>query len=229
MNECKKEKRGGICFYNCDNIEFMKTKPDNCYDLAIVDPPYGNVAVFDNCQPKERKNERPKKYKTKDWDNTKPNAEYWKELFRVSKNAIVWGGNYFIDNLWPSSCILIWDKDNGDNNFADCELAWTTFNTAVRKYKHKWQGMLQQNMKEKELRIHPTQKPVALYKWLLLNYAKKGDRILDTHGGSFSSAIACWQLNFEYVGIEIDEEYFDNGVKRLKEFNQPVLPGVFTV
>jgi site-specific DNA-methyltransferase (adenine-specific) len=110
----------------------------------------------------------------------------------------------------------VWDKENGENDFADCELAWTTFSTAVRIFKFRWAGMLQGNMKEKEIRIHPTQKPIALYKWLLTNYAKKGDKILDTHVGSASSLIACHELGFDYGGFEINKEYFDKANERLE-------------
>jgi len=217
MNECKKEKRGGICFYNCDNIEFMKTKPDNFYDLAIVDPPYGIGASNDSRFGKEFKdNTRPnakpiksKNYKKSEWDNKIPPDEYFKELFRVSKNQIIWGGNYFIEKLKNTSCFIVWDKKNGESNLADCELAWTSFDTSVRKFEWLWNGFQKQKPEE---RIHPTQKPNALYRWILQNYAKKGFKILDTHGGSHSHAIAADIEKFDLDIIEIDTEYFKDGV-----------------
>ena len=116
-----------------------------------------------------------------------------------------------------SSSWIVWNKQNGDNNFADCELAWTSFKSAVRMFSYRWQGMLQGNMKNKEIKIHPTQKPVALYIWLLNKYAKKGDKILDTHVGSASSLIACQRLGFDYVGFELDKDYFEKSSKRLKD------------
>jgi site-specific DNA-methyltransferase (adenine-specific) len=137
---------------------------------------------------------------------------------RVSKNQIIWGANHFIERIpYGSPCWIVWDKDNGKSDFADCELAWTSFKKAVRKIKYRWHGMLQENMKNKEVRIHPTQKPVKLYEWLLLNYAQPGDVILDTHLGSGSSRIAAHNLGFDFVGFEIDKEYFDAQEKRYKE------------
>lgn len=207
-----------IEFYNIDCIEFMKTKPDNYYDLAIVDPPYGinmdgGKIGGNNCG-------KAKDYTQKDWDKEPPSLEYFKELMRVSKNQIVWGANHFISRMpFDSSCWLIWDKDNS-GNFADCEMAWTSFNTAVRKYKFRWNGMLQQNMKNKEVRIHPTQKPKDLYRWILKNYAKPNDKILDTHGGSMSISIACDMEGFDLDVTEIDSEYFINGQKRYEQFKQ---------
>ena len=207
-----------INFYNIDCIEFMKTKPDNYYDLAIVDPPYGinmdgGKIGGNNCG-------KAKDYTQKDWDKEPPSLEYFKELMRVSKNQIVWGANHFISRMpFDSSCWIIWDKDNS-GNFADCELAWTSFNTAVRKYKFRWNGMLQQNMKDKEIRIHPTQKPKDLYRWILKNYAKPNDFILDTHGGSMSISIACDMEGFDLDVCEIDTEYFINGQKRYEQYKQ---------
>jgi site-specific DNA-methyltransferase (adenine-specific) len=218
----KNAKRGDINFYLCDNIEFMKTKPDKYYDLAIVDPPYGIGASKDsrvggsytvNLGGKKHKVEA-KAYTQKDWDFKKPTAEYWEQLKRVSKNQIVWGGNYFIANLHETSCWIVWNKKNGENNNADCELAWTSFDTAVRMFEWKWNGFLQQNMKDKQERIHPTEKPIQLYQWLFMNYWKKGMRVLDTHGGSFSIAIAADKEQVELDVCEIDNEYFDNGLQR---------------
>ena len=202
-------------FYCMDCMEAMKQFPDKFFELAIVDPPYG--IGEDGLKNHSRgKLAISKKYIPKQWDKEPPKQEYFNELLRVSKNQIIWGANHFISRIpFDSSCWIVWDKQNGDNDFADCELAWTSFKTAVRKFTYRWQGMLQGNMKNKEIRIHPTQKPVALYEWLLQNYAKKGDKILDTHCGSASSLIACHNLGFEFIGFELDEYYYKLANKRL--------------
>jgi site-specific DNA-methyltransferase (adenine-specific) len=135
----------------------------------------------------------------------------------VTKNQIIWGGNYFLNYLNATECFIVWDKCRRGLNFADCELAWTSIKQPCRIYTFRWNGMLQGNMKEKEDRFHPTQKPVALYEWLLTKYAKPGDKILDTHVGSASSLIACENMGFQYVGFEIDKEYYDLGVERLEK------------
>lgn len=151
------------------------------------------------------------------FDDTKiPDAEYFRELERVSKHRIIWGGNYFLDYLGATQCMIFWDKGRRGMNFADGEIAWTDFKEPCRILEYKWNGMLQEDMKNKEERIHPTQKPVALYKWLLTNYAKQGDKIIDTHVGSASSLIACEDLGFKYVGFEIDETYYRLGQERLE-------------
>jgi site-specific DNA-methyltransferase (adenine-specific) len=200
-------------------MEYMKGCEDNQFDLAIVDPPYG-IGINKQSQGKGGGVAKKIDYKKKDWDNSIPSERYFHELKRVSKNQIIWGGNYFIESLENSSCWVVWDKDNGASDFADCELAWTNFNTSVRKFKYKWAGMLQQDMKNKEVRIHPTQKPVQLYKWLLTNYAKEGDKILDTHLGSGSIAIACDELGFDLVGCELDKDYFEAAKKRLEPYRR---------
>ena len=157
----------------------------------------------------------PKTYKAFD-DSHIPDASYFAEVKRVSKNQIMWGGNYFLDNLGATPCLIVWDKRRRGLNFADCEIAWTSFKSPSRIFEFKWNGMLQEDMKEKEKRIHPTQKPVALYEWLLKNYAKEGDKILDTHVGSGSSRIACEKLGFDFVGYEIDEYYWQEQEKRFQ-------------
>lgn len=204
-------------FYNEDCLEAMKQIPDKYFDLAIVDVPYG--IGEDGSKNSSRGNvAKAKNYKSfHGFDLEPPSEEYFKELIRISKNQIIWGANHFISKIpYDSSCWIVWDKDNGETDFADCELAWTSFKTAVRKFKYKWQGMLQENMKNKEVRIHPTQKPVALYEWLLKNYANQGDKILDTHVGSASSLIACYNLGFDYIGFELDKEYYDLACKRIE-------------
>jgi site-specific DNA-methyltransferase (adenine-specific) len=194
----------------------MSTYPSQYFDLAIVDPPYGIGEDGRN------NHTRGKLAKSKDYrngsryDNMQPDDNYFGELFRISKNQIIWGANHF-GKMAPTSCWIVWDKDNNENDFADCELAWTSFNTAVRKYKYRWNGMLQENMRDKETRIHPNHKPVSIYRWLLKNYAKEGDKILDTHLGSQSSRIAAYDMGFDFTGYELDKDYFEAGCKR---FNQ---------
>lgn len=205
--------RSRIRMFNVDCESYMNICNENHFDLAIVDPPYGIGESSKNFASRG-KLASADKYVSKDWDDKKPTEDYFNNLFNVSKNQIVWGGNHLVAKTTP--CIIVWDKDNGDNDFADCELAWTSFNTAVRKIKFRWNGMLQENMKQKEHRIHPTQKPVQLYKWLLTNYAKPNQTILDTHGGSMSIAIACWDLGFDLDVCELDTDYFNDAVKRFE-------------
>ena len=199
---------------NCDCLPKMKEFPDNFFDLAICDPPYG--IGEDGKKNHSRGNlARVNKYIPKTWDRQIPDLAYFINLKRISKHQIIWGGNYF--PLGKTSCYIVWDKENGNNDFADAELAWTNFKSAVRIFKFKWNGMLQGDMKNKEKRIHPTQKPVKLYKWLLHNYAKAGDKILDTHMGSQSSRIACYDMGFDYWGFELDKDYFNAGNKRFEQ------------
>ena len=209
-----------IEFFNENCMTVMARYPDNHFHLACVDPPYGiNHAEIAGKQSGKQygKAAAPKaNYEAKDWDNSPPDSAYFKELFRVSKNQIIWGANYMTDNLPPSSGWVFWDKDNGTNNFSDGELAYTSFNRGLRKIKYTWNGMIQADMKNKEIRIHPCQKPMRLYQWLLDNYAKKGQRILDTHGGSFSSAIAAHYFGADMVICEIDEDYFKAGKERFE-------------
>jgi site-specific DNA-methyltransferase (adenine-specific) len=201
--------------FNADCMEVMSRYPDKWFELAIVDPPYGIR------EDGHRENNRSKLAKSKNyhkalWDQDKPNKEYFTELLRVSKNQVIWGANNYPEHLKQSPCWIVWDKDNS-GDFADCELAYTSFDTAVRKFEYRWNGMLQGDMKNKEQRIHPTQKPVALYKWLLRNYAKPGDKILDTHLGSGSSRIACYDGGFDFVGCELDPDYFSAMEKRFQQ------------
>jgi site-specific DNA-methyltransferase (adenine-specific) len=206
-----------IRIYNEDCLEELKKMPDNFFDLAIVDPPYG-ININKQSQGKGGGVAKKIEYIKKDWDSASPDKLYFEELKRTSKNQIIWGANHFISKIpFDSSCWIIWDKDNGETDFADCELAWTSFKTSVRKYKWKWSGMLQQDMKNKEQRIHPTQKPIKLYEWLLNNYAKQGDRILDTHLGSGSIAIACHNRGYDLTAYEIDQDYFEATTKRIKD------------
>lgn len=197
---------------NMDCMEYMATLPDNYYEMAIVDPEYG-INVNHNMG--RRKGNKPSDYKKVEWDSKPPAKEYFNEVFRVSKNQIIWGANHFMDLISKrSSCWIVWDKlFSVDVSFASAELAWTSFDSVVKKYT---QSPLDAT------RIHPTQKPIKLYEWLLTNYAKTGDKILDTHGGSFSSAIACNNLGFEFVGMELDEDYYKTAVERVKKANQQI-------
>lgn len=193
---------------NVDCLEYMRSLPDKHFDLCIADPPYG----IGECGGKNHSRSKLAKstlYTPKDWDFNALSDEFFQEILRISKNAVIWGANHFISKLpYDSSCWIVWDKENGENDFADCELAWTNFKTSVRRFKFRWAGMLQGNMKQKEIRIHPTQKPIALYAWILKNYAHEGDKIFDPFLGSGSSRIAAYKLGFDFVGCEIDEEYF---------------------
>ncbi len=207
---------GNIKLYNADCMEVMKTFKDKQFSLAIIDPPYG-IGEDGGKNHSRSRIATSKNYKAYSGnDKEPPSADYFKELFRISKNQIVWGANHYISRLpFDSSCWIVWDKDNGATDFADCELAYTSFNTAVRKFKWRWQGMLQQNMKNKQERIHPNEKPVQLYKWLLQNYAKEGDTILDTHFGSLSIGIACHDMKFDLTAIELDKDYYEQAKQRL--------------
>lgn len=198
--------------YLMDNIELMKHYPDKYFDLAVVDPPYGigaNKMTLGNGKQKVYRGEN-------DWDNQPPPLEYFYELFRVSKNQIVWGANHFISRMpYDSSCWIFWDKGTGSNDFADGELAWTSFDKTVRKYFKSWVGA---NAKDGLKRIHPTQKPISLYDWIYQNYATEGMRILDTHLGSGGSRIAANKMRMNFVGCETDERFFNEQNKRYEEF-----------
>jgi len=200
---------------NIDCMEYMAIQPDKSFDLAIVDPPYG---IGESGGNESRNRVATNLYTRKEWDSYPPKKEYFKELERISKQQIVWGANHFIDIInKPSSCWIVWDKENGGSDFADCELAWTSFNSAVRRFRYRWAGMLQGDMKNKEIRIHPTQKPVKLYEWILINYAKPGIRILDTHLGSGSSAIAAHYFGCDFVGCELDDDYYKAAKERFEK------------
>ena len=192
-------------FYNMDCTEGMKQFPDKYFDLAIVDPPYGiNISNNIGRRKGDKKSNYPKAY----WDNVTPDKSYFDELFRISKNQIIWGGNYF--RLPPTKCFIVWRKPqiSEDVSFAMVEYAWTSFNQTAKE----WIGM-----SNEADRIHATQKPVALYVWLLNKYANKDDIILDTHVGSASSLIACHRTNHRFVGFELDEYYYKLANQRLKD------------
>ena len=211
-----------------DCMEYLPRYPDYYFDLAIVDPIYGDVSQGGYMNANNGKQVGKgaaihKNYHLGVWKQEKTGADYFEELRRVSKNQIIWGGNYFSDVLPPSQGWIIWDKQHAvERSFADAELAWTSFNKATRIFRYMWDGMLQGDMANKEERIHPTQKPVALYSWILSRYAKKGDLILDTHAGSASSLVACYELGFDYVGFEIDPVYYEQANKRLMEAQKQI-------
>lgn len=194
-----------------DCMEVMAKYPDKYFELAIVDPPYGiNIdKIWGN------ENQGYKSYDVKGWDSCPPNKEYFTELFRVSKNQIVCGGNYFSEYLPSSMGWVVWDKGQRDFSMADGEMIWTSFNRALRIFTMSRGECVQQNGKSK---IHICQKPVKLYKWLLEKYANKGDKILDTHGGSCSSVIACLEYGFEYLAVEKDEDYYNSAMKRINDY-----------
>lgn len=194
--------KGNIKLYNADCMDIMKQYPDKYFDLAVVDPQYGiNI---------ETSGTYFKQFKTKGWDNEIPNEVYFNELKRVSKNQIIWGGNYFLDYLQNTKCLLIWDKMIGEGmSFADAEIAWTSLNKPTRIKK-----LLSRSETGK---IHPTQKPKALYDWIFKNYAKPEFKIIDTHLGSASSAISAHYFGCaEFIGVELDMDYFESAVKRFE-------------
>tara|TARA_Y100000310_G_scaffold339572_1_gene432629 strand:- start:697 stop:1416 length:720 start_codon:yes stop_codon:yes gene_type:complete len=202
--------------YNEDCLTIMKKLPDNYFDLIITDPPYGIKRNKLNMGKGGGVAEHID-YGCYEWDNDIPSSEHFKEMLRISKNQIIFGGNYMTAYLPPSSCWIVWDKDNGETDFADCELAWCSFDKAVRKFKYRWSGMLQENMSWKEKRHHPTQKPVALGRWILDKFANKGDKIFDPFAGSGSFLLASKQKGFDFVGCEINKEYCDIINKRLSQ------------
>jgi site-specific DNA-methyltransferase (adenine-specific) len=197
--------------YNMDCMDGMKQFPDKYFELAIVDPPYGiGMDGQKECFCKNPKHNR-KGHVKKSWDDERPTQKYFDELFRISKNQIIWGGNYFVNNLNASTKgWVIWDKGQHGLTMSDAELAFTSFNCPTRV------TVINRGVLAQEHTFHPTQKPTALYKWLLKNYAKQGDKILDTHVGSASSLIACYDMGFDYCGFEIDKDYFDKAQERLQ-------------
>lgn len=206
--------------YNEDCLSFMKRVPDKYFDLVLTDPPYligesGQTNKSRGCLTKS------KDYGNKSWDSKELDPQIFEHIFRISKNVIIFGGNHLIHYFpYKSPCWIVWDKDNGETDFADCELAYTNFKSAVRKYKFKWQGMLQQDMANKETRYHQTQKPVELFKLILRDYAKEGFKIYDPFLGSGTTALACeglTHLKLEWVGTELEPDYVAIANKRLEQ------------
>lgn len=204
--------------FNQDCLEAMKEFPDKFFDLAIVDPPYGNIDAIGLTDNKKNGRQATKRKGYRLFENIAPENEYYIELERVSKNQIVWGGNF----LGLCGGVIVWQK-NG-TAFGEAEVAICSTHKSVKVFEYTWNGMIQGDMKNKEVRIHPTQKPVKLYEWILMNYAKQGDKILDTHLGSGSSRIACWDMGFDFWGYELDKDYFDAMEKRFQNHvKQPSL------
>lgn len=216
--------------YNCDCNDLMKNIDDNYYNLAICDPEYGigfdkeNLSMSCGMRKDGSKrifndwtNIKSKGYKTKNWDTKIPEKKYFDELLRISKYQIIWGGNYFSKYLLPSGGWIVWDKKNTMPTLSKGELAWTSCNNHLEIFYYLWAGYRKQDY---EYRIHPTQKPVALYRWLLNNYAKPGDKIFDSHVGSGSSRIACYELGFDFEGCELDLDYYNDQEKRFMEFKK---------
>jgi len=200
---------------NEDNMELMARYEDNHFDLAIVDPPYGIGISGQKEQKKGKKSDR-KYHKEKDWDNSIPNKDYFNELQRVSKNQIIWGANYFVKHLNKGTKgWVVWDKAQHGLTMSDCEIAYTSFQKPTRVFTQNRVILLQEGGT-----IHPTQKPIRLYEWLLMNYAKEGDKILDTHLGSGSIALACHNLKYDLTACELDTEYYNAAMKRLKQHQQ---------
>ncbi len=210
--------------YNMKCEKGMSETPDKYFELAIVDPPYfsgpDKEKFYHGGNPKRRI-----KYKSlkKHW--IFPNKKYFDELFRISKNQIIWGCNYYNYNF--NTGRIVWDKKNDNNSFSDCEIAYCSLIKHSKFFRYLWDGFRQENMKKKEIKIHPTQKPVALYRWILQNYAKPNDKIIDTHMGSGSSVIACLEEGFEYIAFETDKDYFNAANKRIEEHkSMKKLPGM---
>ena len=200
--------------YNIDCMDFLKNQDDNTFDLAIVDPPYGIGEDW-------KKHNKGAKFDRTTYKNDRiPTREYFDELKRVSRNQIIWGYNYYTDVLGSTNHLIVWDKKSSDNkvfHYSKCEIAYTSIHIPCNIVSIEWDGY-RMGMERKQKKIHPHQKPVQLYEWLLMNYAKKGDRILDTHVGSGSSRIACHNLGFDYVGCEIDVTYYKKQEKRYRDY-----------
>jgi site-specific DNA-methyltransferase (adenine-specific) len=199
-----------ITITNEDNMLLMARYPDNYFDLAIVDPPYGigidGQKKSINKNPKHNR----KEHAQKNWDNSIPNKDYFDELKRVSKNQIIWGANYFTEYLKPTKAWIFWYKGQRDLTMSDGEMAWTSFDTVTRQFELNRASLIAQNT------FHPTEKPYKLYKWILDKYAKENDKILDTHLGSGSIAIACHDYGFELTACELDKEYYDKAIQRIQ-------------
>lgn len=213
---------GRIVMINADCQAVMAEIKDREIDLVLTDPPYGigiDGGIGGGVLAKKSHFEK------MGWDKSSPQKMIFDKIFTISKNQIIFGANHFISKIpFDSSCWIVWDKDNGENDFADCELAYSSFKTAVRKFKWRWQGMLQQNMANKDEKIHPTQKPVALMSWCLNNYSKENDLIFDAFAGSFTTAIACIRTKRRFIGCELNETYFEKAVERVEtELRQGVL------
>ena len=206
---------------NRDCMAAMAEFPDKFFDLAVVDPPYGIGAGSKSFINRNTVNKRAEKfYKENDWDKSAPSTQYWNQLMKVSKRWIIWGGNYFTENIPPSRCFIVWDKKTGKNSYADCELALTNIDGNARIFTKFWLGA---HAEDDDGRIHPTQKPVALYDWIYKNYLPDGGKVLDTHLGSGSNRIAADKAgNIDFWGYELDKDYYEAQEKRWKDYKQQI-------
>jgi len=209
-------KDGLNCVLHGDCLELMRLIPDKTIDLVLTDPPYG-LGESGGSNHSRGLLAKPTLYKALHWDKKPPDAQIFNEIFRVSKHQIIFGGNHFLEYLKNTSSFIVWDKDNYGTNFADCELAWTSHKKAVRKFKWRWNGMLQEDMANKERRQHPTQKPLELARWCLENYAKDCKTIFDPFAGSFTFARAAKDMGFDFLSCDLEEDYCRIGVERLKQ------------
>ena len=218
------EEPAGV-IYNADCLDILPMIPEKSINLALTDPPYGiGIANSKNLtRGKQRGGLKNRAwgynidYGEYGWDQSKASDKHIENIITVSVNQIIFGGNYYAQLLGNSSCWIVWDKDNGENDFSDCELAWTSFGTAVRKFKWRWHGMLQEYMSNKEHRTHPSQKPLPLFKWILEKYSQPDNLILDPFLGSGTTAVAAKQLGRQYIGIEISQKYCDIAIQRLAQ------------
>lgn len=210
------EEPAGV-IYCGDCLEILPLLSDNSVDLVLTDPNYG-IGESNEKNASRGGLAKPKDYGHYEWDRVRAPQSAFVEMMRCSEDQVIFGGNYFIDYLYPTSCWLVWDKDNGQSDFADCELAWTSFSSAVRRFKYRWQGMLQEHAgRHKETRVHPTQKPLPLFKWILENYSETNQLILDPFLGSGTTAVAAKNLGRKFIGIEISEKYCEIAKQRLAQ------------
>ena len=217
--------------FNIDCLEYMRTLPDKAFQLAIADPPYGIDA--DRNQMSRAGTQygasmaKCKDYGASEWDKSAPDREFFDELLRVCKNVILWGANHYIESLprQNASCWIVWDKDNGDNGYADCELAWTSLPCAVRRFRYKWHGMLQENMANKEERIHPTQKPVELCEYLIQTYTNEGEVVADICAGSGTTAVAALNTGRRFICFENAPVFSGPAVERIEQARLAVAGG----
>ena len=205
--------KDGISLIHGDSLQALKSYGDNYFDVAIVDPPYGIDWMQQIQNPNTKANW--KQYENKEWDKQTPTDEYWEQLFRVSKNQIVWGWNYFVEYFHSCPSYIVWNKE-ASGNYSDCEIAWCSYKGTNKIFKWLWNGFRKQQPEE---RIHPTQKPVALYDWIIQNYCAEANLILDTHVGSGSSRIAAAKAGKQFIGFEIDPEYYEKQEKRFNDWN----------
>ena len=184
-----------------DCLDVMREMPDKCVDLVLTDPPYGIDENAKRISSRDRL-AKASKYENFTWDKERVQGEYFEEMFRISRNQIIFGGNYYIDYLYPTKCIVVWDKDTGQSDFADCEIAWTSFNRGAKLYRYRWNGMLQENMASKERRIYPCQKPLHLFTQIMRDFSGDNDLIIDPFSGSGTTAEACMIMHRRFICME---------------------------